>query len=85
MLEKHQEQLRELAKHLREVGSGLDCVDKTGSWAHYDQHKKKAEDIIATLPPDLRQKVQSEPIGPISWNHIRSKVLFMIQDKPQKQ
>ena len=83
MSKKNQKQLRELAKHLQEVGSGLDCVDKTGSWSHYDQHKKKSEDIIANLPSDIRQEIEAEPIGPTSWSHIRSKVLSMIQDKPQ--
>ena len=62
--------LKELAYNLRQVGSGLDAVDKTGSWSHYKTHVSLSESGIKALPPALQDELATRQVDMNNWSRL---------------
>ena len=74
MNETNKNKLKELEEALSQMGSGLDAVDKTGSWSHFRKHEKRSQELIDALPTKIQKKLSSTHPSIHNWYHIQKEV-----------
>ena len=79
MQEKEKHTLKELSYALSQMGSGLDAVDRTGSWSHFTEYKKKSQSLIDSLPHKMQNQLSSNTPNLNNWWQLQKEVQKMLE------
>ena len=66
--------LKELERSLSNMGSGLDAIDKTGSDSYYREHRKKSQQLIASLPEKIKKTLSSTEADMHNWHRLQKEI-----------
>ena len=75
-------QLSQLAYQLKQMGSGLDAVDRGYGWGYFEEAKKQCEEIIKQLPLETQAKIAHLEPTIHSWSRFRTEVLRIRKQYP---
>ena len=66
--------LRALEVALKELGSGLDAIDKSGDWSYYEAAQKEVDRLLSQLPNQVRSKLPTRNPGMTDWSSFLREV-----------